>query len=520
MAIPSTVTPFADEDEQDEDSLYSVAPSNAAPSDGGRFGPDGDGSASSDTGSQMPQYSPQQSGATSKDNTSAALSGGKASGVDPLAGSLYEKPPDLPSMKPIDRTQRDADQATLNTDSAALDQSKYKPSIGRRIAGALAGISDSFAKRPQGSEEDILNEPYANAQKQQQAKETADQTRLKGDQQGITDQQDDEAQQARMYGMSVSRYEADQGQKGAQWNRTHDLSRDATADQHWGTEDTERQNRDQFERTHSTAEWGEQVRHNRAEEANQSANSGYEGRRVAVDERRLTDEEATGTPGSPTNKRLVAQDAAKAQSGRQSAFDKINHGDPKGEGPFGVEGYQGRLKTLQGPTDPETGEPWKSPDDQNKAVASLQQQHLDELNRIETDYVDNMHGLGFQDVKPVHFNDLGEADTNSSGQPIQRQKVGGGTVAPPGGPSPQPGGAPPQGAPQGGPQGAPQPGGQPGGPQAAAPAKPSPAQPAQPQVIKTRTGKHLTVGQSVTVGGKSYRVKGFNQQSGKAILGQ
>lgn len=490
--------PFVDDEEEQKDdaSLYAMDPSNdskpempANEDEPQRAGQDGDGQPSKSAA--MPQYTPQQSGSTNPENTSPALSGRHSSGADPLAGSLYEPPPEAPAYRAPDRSQRDKDQAQLNTDSAALDQSKYKPSVGRRIAGALAGISDSFARRPQGSEEDILNGPYAAAQSAQKARQAADETRLKGDQQGISDAITDSDKENDYYKTGLEGYKAGQEAKGQQWSRDRTNRQDTQTQTNWTAEDTERKNRDLYEETHGNNVARETVRHDRATEGDASTRGGYEDRRVSVEEQRLKDDEnsdADGVPrrGSASDQRVRAQNEQKYRAMRKNSFDTINFGDPKAADEYHQKGYQQSLKDLQ--TSPDNdGEAWK-PGEREDAIKRLNQQHVSDLNDAEQSFVENMQGMGFRNIQPIQFNDRGEATTDSSGRPLQRQQVGGAGQQPA------------------------NPGQAGGGPQGAVP----PAQ--APQTFKAKSGQQVYVGQAVTVGGKPMKITGFNQQTGKPTV--
>jgi hypothetical protein len=424
----SAVTPFVD-DEDDEESLYSVGGTSDDSSQ--KLGPDGDGAASN-SGSQMPQYSSQQSGSTNPENNAPANSGGKSAGADPLAGSLYQPPPAAPAARSVDRSRFNSDEDQYATDSATLDRGKYKPSVSDYIRGGLVGaLSGALGQDPAPGRE-IVNRKYSQAATDQQQREKADQQRLAQDEKDVQFQGQDIDRERELYDTNLQRYNANRGAQQQEWERQHTLQQDKTA-----------AGNTTWQHQHETDAAAETARHNKADENNALGELGVRSREASTQEKRLKDEEdwaangGSGRPGSPTDQRLREQNASKYQATRQAAFDKINHGDPKAADEESQLGYQENLRRLNTSTEnPETGEKWQ-PGEREAATKALNQRHLDALNQVETDYVDSMHGMGFRGIQPIRFNDQGEAMTDSSGQPLNRQRVGGAPQQQPNAPPPQ-----------------------------------------------------------------------------------
>lgn len=493
------VTPFVDDDEeQDDSSLYAADSSDDSqqpqrPSNEDepqRVGPDGDGDASTNNGSAMPQYSPQQSGSTSPDNTSPALSGKQSSGADPLSGSLYEPPPAAPTYQAPDRSQYKTDRSKMQQDQAPLDRSQYRPTLKNRILGGIVGALGEASGGNADRGHDIVHQRYANAAADQTTRVAADKDAVAGDRTDISDNITDQDKENEFYKTGLDTYNANRGAQAQQWDRDRTNRQDTQAQTNWNQSDREHQQEQLYTHQQDVIKNDRADREEKEKNRHTGVDEGYEGRRVTVDEKREKADETTGGDdglgGSPSDQRIRAQNAYKYEGTRKDAFNRIAHGDPKAADEYGQRGYEASLKDLQTrPDNPDSGEPWK-PGEQDAAVKAMNQRHLDDLNKVESDYVGGMRGMGYKNIQPVQFNDRGEAVTDSSGRPIQKQGAGG---------QQQPG---PQGG-QGGP-----------------PAKPSPGTPAQqPQTFKTKSGPQVSVGQVVSIGGKPVRITGFNQQTGK-----
>lgn len=302
-------------------------------------------------------------------------------------------PPSQASQAPVYTAPDQAPLQALNAQKAKDEEvSNVSPKWWERALGGLTAGAMAFGKVPGAVEagQAVTNRGENAAELQRAGRLRADNAGIDAWQDGQKQSQQDFQNRSEAYRTQQEGVRTDQAAASAtqqQANNDRNFNRESANDKFTHDRDT---SNDSWEQGFKTTTQAETARHDRADEANTSANT----RISSMRERRESAKQANDDKLSAPEVRQQ-QLANQTEDKYRTQVQAIEDGDPKGATPEAVEGFKQTFrKASQSDVNPDTDKPWANPQEKAQYLDDLKQANAERKNSIMQSYAADMNRLG------------------------------------------------------------------------------------------------------------------------------